>query len=121
MEEQVSQTADEEQFELRIAKLEELSAELKQLEQSLGSGQEGHQSDTPPLARRRAQLVAKEARLEEEMERLEARRQLSRIQRRRIAGWLKTQRNELIQEARNLPARIEACPAAIAPRTSPLG
>ena len=42
--------------------------------------------------------MAKETRLEEEAERLEARRELSRIQRRRIAGWLKAQRNELIQE-----------------------
>ncbi len=121
MEEQASQSADEEQCELRIAKLDELATELKQLEQSLGTGQDAQSADAPPLARRRAQLVASEARLEEEAERLEARRQLTRIQRRPHRPLAEIPAKRADPGTRCLSARIEARPAAIAARSRPLG
>ena len=54
MEEQVTQTADEDLFERRIAKLDELAAELKQLEQSLASGSDSQHPDKDSSTRRRA-------------------------------------------------------------------
>jgi DNA repair exonuclease SbcCD ATPase subunit len=98
MDELATQLADEDLFDQRIARLDALAEELQQVEQTLADGPEAQQTAAEQIVRRRVQLVAKAARLEEETQRLDARRDLTRIQRQRIANWLRAQRNALNEE-----------------------
>jgi len=96
-----------EQLEHRTAELQAAESKLKQAERALGAAQEEHQNEAQQFAARRARFDEQQSRLEKELEQVEANREETRIQRRRIAHQLKTERTALVHERELQRAELE--------------
>ncbi len=80
---------------------------MKQAQSALAAAQEEHQSEVRQFAGRRERIDAQQLRLEQELEELEAHREETRGQRRRIAQQLRGERTALTQERESLETELE--------------
>jgi hypothetical protein len=103
----------QEQLDRRAAELVAAETKHKQTQQTQAADQEEHQSAVRQLAGRRERFEEGQLRLEKELEELEARREETRAQRRRIAQQLRVERTALIQEKELFDAEIERQRTAI--------
>jgi chromosome segregation ATPase len=102
-----------EQLDRRAAELQALETKLKQAEYALAAAQEEHHSEVRQFALRREHIDQQQLRLEKELEELEARREETRTQRRRIAQQLRIERTTQSQERELTQSEVDRQRAAL--------